>query len=396
MKYYLKTYGCKVNQYDSQVLREKLNREQNSETRDIEDADIAIINSCTVTSNADKECRQLVRKISQKRPHIEILLAGCYAKRASSELKAISNQVKILSLLSLKKQTQGIIGFRNHSRAFVKLQDGCNAFCTYCVVPYVRQKLESKPFKEALREIKGLVENGFSELVLCGIRLGKYDFGLAAFLREILKLSGNFRVRLSSLELEEATGELLELMASNKDKICAHLHIPLQSGSNRILKLMNRPYNTEDFIKKINEIRSLIPDIALTTDVIVGFPGEEDDDFKRTAALIEKVKFSRLHVFRYSARPNTKASGFSNHVAPVVAYDRFKILESLDIKLREDYLRKFVGTRRCAVREEGKNSALTDNYLSLPLKGALPVDCGPIFNVIIKDYNGKIWAQINS
>jgi threonylcarbamoyladenosine tRNA methylthiotransferase MtaB len=389
-KFFIKTYGCKVNQYDSQVLREGLLEKRYVETGDIEEADLAIINSCTVTAKADKECRQMVRKLAGIKPSMEIFVTGCYAKRAEKELKEISKNVKLLAQEQLIKTVKDL---RGHSRAFVKLQDGCDAFCSYCVVPYVRPRLESKPLEQAMEEIGSLADRGYKEVVLCGIRLGKYGYGLEVLLQKLLKIKKDFRVRLSSLEVLELTDNLLELMSLNRGRICGHLHIPLQSGSDKILKMMNRPYLSNDFLEKVSVIRSKIPDIALTTDIIAGFPGETDKDFDETISMINESKFSRLHVFGYSPRPGTRASAFEGAVAADKVRDRLAKLGSLDADLRRKYIEKFVGSVRQAVREDGKNAVLTDNYLSLPLSSSNLETSGRIFDVRILEQEGRIMAE---
>ena len=366
---YVYTFGCKVNQYESQQIIEKLKKDGYGISDDIEDSVLAIVNSCTVTSQADRQLTSLVRGLKRKNPKARIVVTGCYAARAKAELKALLPGVDILEdkteLLQSAGKDLSITDFYNHSRVFVKIQDGCDAFCSYCIVPYIRPKLSSKPIEQVVEEIKNLIANGYPEIVLTGIHIGKYSYGLAELLNQIIALSGEFRVRLSSIEMNEVSDELLELMAKNKGKICPHLHIPLQSASLKILKQMNRHYTPKEFSEKLKVIYRYIPDAGVTTDVIVGFPGESEEDFKATESFLKDNSFSRLHVFRYSPRPGTPAAEFAEKVPPETVKARAKKLGELDKVLQEKFWRNFPGKTRACVLEGGKNTLLTDNYIRL-------------------------------
>jgi threonylcarbamoyladenosine tRNA methylthiotransferase MtaB len=331
-----------------------------------EEADIIIFNSCTVTDEADKECEYFLRKAS-KLPDKKIMITGCFARNKTDYLKEKYPQADIItekdSLFS-DPQKQIIKNFDSRSRAFVKIQDGCNSFCSYCVIPYVRQKLWSKPSESVLEEIKSLIGSGYYEIVLTGIHAGKYDGGISKLINEIVKIPEEFRIRISSIELNEIDDRLIELMKENTDKICRHLHIPLQSGDDEVLRQMNRRYNTAEFEEKISKIMSALPDTALTSDIITGFPGETPHNHRQTCAFIERNPFSRLHVFRYSDRDKTKASKFENKVLPHEIKKRSIELFEIDKSKRADFLNKNAGHKRKAV-SIGKNKALTDNYISV-------------------------------
>lgn len=317
------TFGCKVNQYDTQQIRENFLVNNFYEVNFPEEAHIIIINSCSVTAQADRQCRQIARRMLRLNSHADVVICGCYTKRAYGELKKIFKDKprikllkdlnEVLSYYSIPKLKSSITSFSEHSRAYLKIQDGCDQFCSYCIIPYIRGEVHSKPKDDAINEVKKLVENGYLEIVLCGVRLGRYqpqkDYFLEDLILDLLKLEGVFRLRLSSIEITEVSERLLKVMSENKAGICWHLHIPLQSGADEILKSMNRPYNTKFFEDRTNLIRKYLPEVAITTDVIVGFPGETDETFRKTTDFIQKIGFSKVHIFPYSIRPGTAAAG---------------------------------------------------------------------------------------
>jgi threonylcarbamoyladenosine tRNA methylthiotransferase MtaB len=318
---FIKSFGCKVNQYEGQLLREQLESAGMKMADKPSDANVCIVNSCTVTHNADADCRQTVRRVLRQNPSARIIVTGCLAISSPEEVKKISRKVEVYpskeeipKILGSKSHATLISYFHNHRRAFVKIQDGCDAFCSYCIVPYVRPRPRSKPRKDIFREIKNLMSNGYNEVVLCGIRLGKYcepgdsTYGLVQIIKDILLLNKSLQIRLSSLEIKEVTDEFIDLLARSPG-ISRHLHIPLQSGDNDILKLMKRPYTSEEYSNRLNRIRSKLPDAVITTDIIVGFPGETGEQFENTLRFIKKNKFNGMHVFRYSSRPKTCFSG---------------------------------------------------------------------------------------
>jgi len=389
---YIHTFGCKVNQYESQVIAENFTKQGFNLTDNPDKADVLVVNSCTVTGEADRQCRQLIRRAIRKNPNIETIVTGCYAVNSPEEILKDIPSVKIINKETLLKNSSYITRFEGHSRAFVKIQDGCDAFCSYCIVPYVRSEMISRPEHEVIEEVKILVSNGYPEIVLTGVRLGRFSGGLANILSKILALDGDFRIRLSSLEFREVTDGLLYLMKSNPKRLCRHLHIPLQSGSNNVLKAMKRPYTAPEFLEKIERIKKLMPDMGITTDVITGFPGETDRDFEQTREFISKAEFSRLHVFRYSKRAGTLAAGFKGIVPQEKAKERSVVLRELDLKLQLDFWKGFIGNIRSVVAEGTNNTLLTDNYIRLNTEIKTHTNINKIIDVEIAQISGRPWA----
>jgi threonylcarbamoyladenosine tRNA methylthiotransferase MtaB len=252
----------------------------------------------------------------------------------------------------------------------------------------------SRPEKEVLSEIRNLVKNGCPEIVLTGVRLGKYDKGLESLIKKILDIPGVFRVRLSSLELREVTDGLIKLTKDNPERICSHLHLPLQSGSDKILKRMGRPYTAGEFTRRVKEITKVLPDIAVSTDIIVGFPGETDTDFEDTYNMAKVLGFSRLHVFRYSRRECTAACSFKDNVPAEKVKARSSTLRELDKKLQKAFWKKFIGTIRQVVPEGDKNTLLSDNYIRLGTDIKTHSFCSKIINVEITDNSARPWGII--
>ncbi len=378
-KIYIHTFGCKINQYESQLIKQKYTDNGFVFIDNIDLADTVIINSCSVTAYADKECNQLIKKLISKNK--KIILTGCYAKVFKEQiLKEFPNIEIMFKEDILKDIKQEIKTFDNHSRAFVKIQDGCNSFCSYCIVPYARNILWSKSVKDVIEEINHLLDIGYVEIVLTGIHIGKYDKGIDFLLSEIFKnIKRDFRIRLSSIEMHEITDNLKEIIKNEPIRMAQHLHIPLQSGCNKILKDMNRKYTAEQFSSTLKDLRILFPDIAITTDVICGFPTETDEDFDITYKFIKDNNFARLHVFPYSRRSGTVAYNLKQVYKDYVLKQRTDKLLELNKELREKYFKKFIGTTRKAVSLRN-NQALTDNYLTIKNIPKLK----SIFDVIVK------------
>ena len=325
--------GCKVNIYESEYVISLL-KKNNYQIVDFSSfSDIYIINTCSVTNESDRKSRKAISQARKNNPNAIIIVMGCYSQLKADEIEAdiiIGNKdkSKIIELINeyqakkekVKKiydlkhttfENIEIDKFINHTRAFVKIQDGCNAFCSYCIIPYTRGNIRSKNKEDVINEIKKLVDNGYQEIVLTGIHTGKYGIdlntNLETLLKELVKIKGLYRLRLSSIEINEITEGIIKLIKEN-NIMAKHLHIPLQSGSDKILKLMNRHYDTKYFYEKIKKIREEIPDISITTDLIVGFPYETEECFAETIDLLKKIKFSHIHTFPYSKRDGTKAS----------------------------------------------------------------------------------------
>ncbi|MDR0977735.1 MAG: MiaB/RimO family radical SAM methylthiotransferase [Endomicrobium sp.] len=366
-KYFIYTFGCKVNQYESQLISENFKENNFIHVQTPQEADIIILNSCTVTADADKNCKYFIRKFSKLSNNPKLIITGCFAKNKNTDLKKMFPNIEIITdkaALFSSPQRQTVSGLDNHSRAFLKIQDGCDSFCSYCIVPYVRNIIWSKSKIEATEELVNLVKNGYSEIVLTGINIGKYKGGLSSLIAEIVQIPLNFRIRISSLEINEIDNELIKLMEANSDKICRHLHIPLQSGSQRVLKLMNRKYSKEKFKEKTDEIIKILPDLALTTDIITGFPGESRDDHEETCEFVKQIPFAGFHIFRYSDREGTKAYKFENKVPPAEIKKRSKDLFKINTMKKRNFLIANLGTKRKAVRI-GLDKALTDNYITV-------------------------------
>jgi len=366
MKIYIYTFGCKINQYESQIIREQYCLKDFVYVDNFEQADLIVVNSCSVTAHADKQCDQIIKKFHTKNPQAKIILTGCYAKVSKEKILEKFPFIEIKTKESFLENTeQKITTFDNHSRAFVKIQDGCNSFCSYCIVPYARNVMWSKSTEQIIKEINNLLDIGYSEMVLTGIHIGKYDKGITYLLNQIYKnIDGKFRIRLSSIEVNEITNELVNIMKNEQERFCCHLHIPLQSASDNVLKDMNRKYLSKDFLDKINFLKENFKDISITTDVICGFPTETDDDFDITYNFLKDNEFARLHVFPYSRRQGTKAFDIKQVYKNGQSKIRTDKLLELNKLLEQNYFNKFKNTTRKAVSLKG-NKALTDNYLTI-------------------------------
>ncbi|MDR1695110.1 MAG: MiaB/RimO family radical SAM methylthiotransferase [Endomicrobium sp.] len=382
-KYYIYTFGCKVNQYETRLISEKFKKDNFEPAQNPEEADIVIFNSCTVTAEADKECEYYLRKTLKLGSRPEIILTGCMAKNKTPRLRDSFPEVKIVENkdeLYAAPEKQSVKTFEGRSRAFLKIQDGCDSFCSYCIVPFVRNRLWSKPESEVLSEIENFVKSGYPEIVLTGIHVGKYGGGITKLIKKIIEIPLEFRVRVSSIELNEIDGGLISLMKDNPEKICRHLHIPLQSGSDEILAKMNRRYTTGDFARKTDKILTELPDSAVTTDIITGFPGETEKHHGETCDFVKRTSFSRFHIFRYSDRSGTKASQFPDKVKTEEIKKRSDDLFRIDKTKRKTFLSRHAGTKRKAVYA-GKNKALTDNYITV----RIPEKQSGIFEVKITE-----------
>jgi threonylcarbamoyladenosine tRNA methylthiotransferase MtaB len=369
-KYYIYTFGCKVNQYESQLISDNFKNKKFKLTESLEEANVIIFNTCTVTAEADKKCLRLIKKATRQSNNPKIIVTGCLVKNKNVYTKELLREIKVINdkaKLFPNPQKQTISCFDKHSRCFLKIQDGCNSFCSYCIIPYTRNILWSKPQNEVLLEIETLVKNGYSEIVLTGINLAKYDEGLSNLIEKITKISLDFRIRISSIELNGIDNNLIKLMKENPEKICRHLHIPLQSGSNEVLKQMDRTYSVEFFEDKTNKILKFLPDLTLTTDIITGFPGETKQNHEETCNFIKKSPFAKFHIFRYSDRPLTKSSLFENKIQASEIKSRATDLSKINHEKRKKFLEKHIGKMRKAV-VIGREKAITDNYITINLQ----------------------------
>jgi threonylcarbamoyladenosine tRNA methylthiotransferase MtaB len=360
------TLGCKVNQYETQYVRQGLiDAGHFRDAGTDEMADLCIINTCTVTHEGDAKSRQAIRRLARQNPDARLVVMGCYATRAPEQLARLPGVVEVvtdkrelpdlLGRFGVVDIPGGISRFGDRHRAYVKVQDGCLLRCSYCIIPQVRPQMVSRPAREILAEARRLIENGYRELVLTGIHLGHYgvegNIGkpkdqwnrLSTLLQQLVRLPGEFRVRLSSIEATEVTRELLAVMADHADMICPHLHICLQSGSDRVLRRMRRRWGSQRFIDRCAMVRQTLHKPALTTDVIVGFPGETDEDFQQTCRVVEAVGFSKVHIFPFSARRGTAAAELPDQVSPEIKSARSQQLSALEAQQRRAYFERLVG-----------------------------------------------------
>jgi threonylcarbamoyladenosine tRNA methylthiotransferase MtaB len=362
----LQTLGCKVNQYETQYVKELLEAAGWAEAAEGQPADLCVVNTCTVTAEGDAKSRQLVRRLHQANPGAAVVVMGCYATRDPDAVRRLPGVTAVLTdkerlaeglrPFGVVARPAGIRRFDGHQRAFVKVQDGCLLNCSYCIIPQVRPTLRSRPADEVIEEVGRLVAAGYREVVLTGIHLGHYGIDrsrgrpraewtrLWHLLERLARLPGDFRLRLSSLEAAEARDDLVHVMA-REPRVCPHLHLCLQSGSDRILARMKRRYRAAGFLERCRRIRAALDQPALTTDVIVGFPGETDADFEDTCRVARAVGFARIHVFSYSPRQGTPAARWPEVVPPAVVAERRARLRALERELAGAYHRSLVGRR---------------------------------------------------
>lgn len=356
----LVTLGCKVNQYETQLVKEALLASGYLEAEENQPADLFVVNTCTVTMEGDAKSRQWIRRLHQSNPKAEIVVMGCYANRdphGAARLPGVSrvitdkkNLATELRPLGVQSMPRRIRRFDGHQRAFVKVQDGCLLNCSYCIIPKVRPDLRSRPVEDIRDEIAGLVAGGYREIVLTGIHLGHYGIDLSRgkapeqwrrlwhLLRVLDEVPGDFRIRLSSLEAAEVRDDLVRAL-QDLPRVVPHLHLCLQSGSDRILDRMRRRYRRAGFLERCRRLREALDQPAFTTDVIVGFPGETEEDFEATCEVAHEVGFSRIHVFSYSPRTGTPAVNFPDRVPPGIVKRRRRQLRELERCLADAYFR---------------------------------------------------------
>ena len=393
------TLGCKTNQFESAAMSEKLQQAGYQQVPFEEGADLVIVNTCTVTAATDVQSRKLIRRARRFNPLARIVVTGCYAQidpQSLNQLPGVSlvigNQEKGQLLKYLDEDVESgqiqvadirdsriieplsLTGFEHRSRAFVQIQNGCDAFCSYCIIPYARGRSRSVPVAAIVHQIEKLSVNGYPEIVLTGIHIGNYGHDLQPaidllyLLKRIEKSNFNGRLRLGSIEPTELAAALYQYIAA-ADWICPHFHIPLQAGEDRILKRMNRHYSTDFFRDLVEKIQNLRPDAAIGLDLITGFPGETDDQFERTCALLESLPFSHLHVFPFSKRPGTPAATMVDQVSGVVIKNRAAQLRQIGEKKNHDFSQQFIGSELDIVIEGGESNGLrkglSQNYLSV-------------------------------
>ncbi|MDD5255763.1 MAG: tRNA (N(6)-L-threonylcarbamoyladenosine(37)-C(2))-methylthiotransferase MtaB [Candidatus Omnitrophica bacterium] len=393
------TLGCKVIQYETQLMRERFERMGIQESGDQgENAGLVVVNTCTVTSGADRKSRYLIQRARRLYPRARIIVTGCYAQLDHEQLSRIEgvslvvkneDKPRILELLGYSGDTcqpsgaQGIGGFESRTRAFIKIQDGCNNRCAYCKIPLVRGPSKSRDAQEIVREAAALTRKGFKEIVLCGICLGSYGkdlpskTSLAQVLGRIEALEGLLRIRLSSIEAGDVSDELIGVVARSK-KICPHFHIPMQSGDGEVLKRMNRRYTPADYLAVVRKIRRAIPEAAVTTDIICGFPGEDEASFARTLEFLRLVSPSRTHIFPYSPRKGTAAESYRGRITGVSLKKRITLLEEAAEESALLYKKSFLGKALPVLIEEEAEGrpARWEGYSHTYIKVRVPGDAG--------------------
>lgn len=410
MKFNIITLGCKVNSYESNFMKEALVKNGFSFCNLNEKCDILILNTCTVTDTSDKKSLKEVRRLKRENPNAILVVCGCSVQNDKTKYDDLGinilmgniNKSNILSIIEkylddktpveYVAKTRDLpfenmeVDISDHTRAYIKIEDGCDNFCSYCIIPFVRGKKRSKDFSLVLREVEHLANNGYKEIVLTGIDTGGYESNgkdLTDLIHEMSKINGIERIRQSSIEITQINEKFIDELKNNK-KICDHIHIPLQSGSDSILKLMNRKYDLKYFFDKIDMIRSVRPDISITTDVIVGFPGETEEMFLETMETCKKINFSKIHAFPYSERKGTKASMMDGKVAESVKHERVKKLLELSDSLEKSYYDKFKGKKLDVLIEEVSESGSkghTSNYLMVHTNEKLQK--GEIYNLLV-------------
>jgi len=398
------TIGCRLNQYESEKIAAQLYPYGFQRALAGENADLYIVNTCTVTHRADSDCRNIIRRLARQNPEGRIVVTGCYVENDPEKISAlpgvdvvIGNAEKddIASILPRKmpelftvKPDKGcsslVSDFYDHNRAWLKISDGCNQWCSFCIIPAVRGRLKNRPPREIINEINNLVAHGYEEVVLTGVNTGHYKYhkekpyvkNLGALCRLILKETDVHRLRISSIEPQTIRDEFINVYAEAQGRICRHLHIPLQSGSSRILKLMRRPYDRDTYIRKVTAVKEAVVDTIIGADVIVGFPGETDDDFNHTRELAESGLIDYLHVFSYSERNDTPASKMADKVHSRVIKERNAILTKISNQLRFQSHQRQIGEVLEVISEHKKTAdgyywGISGNYMRVRLPGTI-------------------------
>ncbi len=415
MKFKIVTLGCKVNAYESEIIKEKFL--ENNYILDENNPNIIIVNTCSVTNMADNKSKKLIRREKKLHPQAILVACGCMSQNHQNDLDDLGINIlignkdksKIVFLVEkylkekhniknfydmqeIEFEDMQVNKFTSQTRAFLKIQDGCNNYCSYCVIPYLRGIARFKNFQKALAEAKALVKSGHKEIVLTGIHTGSYydsNHDLTDLVIELAKINGLERIRISSIEIVEITDKFLEML-KNTPKVCNHLHIPLQSGSDEVLKAMNRRYNTQKFIKIVKKIRAVRPDISLTTDLIVGFPGETEQNFQESYELCQKLEFSKIHVFPYSQRDKTKAAEMPKQIDETIKKQRAHQMLELSNQLEEKYYQKFINQKVNVLIErvyEDYSIGHTSNYIPVTINEKLKENTE--YEVIIQNVSQK-------
>lgn len=414
------TLGCKVNQYETEAMMELFKNKGYTIVSEEDFADIYVINTCTVTNMSDRKSRQFIRKAKKINPDCLVAVVGCYSQVSPEEVENIegvdviigtNNRNMIVELCEESKNTGEKINkvitsnqlrsfeeikintIESKTRAYLKVQDGCNQYCSYCIIPYARGPVRSREYLEVEREVKKLAKNGFKEIVLTGIHIASFgrdleDMDLKKLIYNLSFIEGIQRIRLSSIEPNIIDEEFMKI-AYNTKKVCDHFHLSLQSGSDTVLSRMNRKYNTAEYYEKVDLIRKYFPNAGITTDVIVGFPGETDEEFKQTLEFVQKIGFSKIHVFKFSPRKGTKAYSMKDQVPSSIKEERSKILIDVSDSMMKDFNKKLIGSKADVLfeskfQEEGLYEGYTTNYVRVFKKSESDL-VGQIKKVTLKE-----------
>lgn len=422
MKVAIYTLGCKVNTYESEYAISEFIKRGYEIVDFSEFADIYLINTCSVTNTSDQKSRKMIRQARKRNENAVVAVMGCFSQirennnaimdivdvvignNDKSKIvdlieKFINTKEKVLNIKDISKEEFDDIElsiFNTRTRALVKIEDGCENFCSYCIIPYTRGKVRSKKPERVLKEVNTLVANGYKEIVLTGIHTGHYgsdldNYDFSDLLEDLDKIEGLERIRISSIEIVELNDKFLNILKKSK-KIVNHIHIPMQAGSDHVLKLMNRRYDKKYFMDKINKIKTIRPNIAITTDVIVGFPNETEEDFNETIEFVKELKLAGGHVFPFSSRNGTPAAKMSGQLTKQEKHERCKKLIKVFDELEEKYYKMHVGKDVIVIPETYQDGYLighTDNYLKVKFKGCEEL-LGKDVNVLLEKYEDKI------
>ena len=404
-----KTLGCRLNQYETDALVTRFHQAGYQIVDFATQADIAVINTCTVTNQSDQKSRNTINHAARKNPAGLVVVTGCMANNYKEQLEAnekityvVDNERKsqIVSLVDAHFKGEvvhpdslagDIFGFETvdqslHTRTSIKVQDGCDNFCTYCIVPSVRGRAVSRPLDEILENIRRVVDNGFKEIVITGVNIGRYDFGkykLESAIEKMLELPGDFRIRISSMEPDGFGPDFHKIF--RHPKMAPHLHLCIQSGSDSILKKMRRMYSTRSFMDIVETFRKEMPDFNFTTDVIVGFPGESEDDFAETTRVVKEARFSHIHTFRYSRRKGTRADHLEEQIEERIKAERSEIIRLISEENRLDYMSSMVGKTERVLIEKVNSKGMAQGYGEhyLPIQFSAPLRTKNIFQDVV-------------
>lgn len=417
MKIFIETLGCKVNTYESEVIKEEFLRNGYELADNLSDANVIVVNTCSVTNQSDAKSRKVIRNARKNNKNAILVVCGCSSQNHQEELKDLGADILIgnkdkskiydyvnnydnkqiinyYNMINTDFEKMSLDNYSERTRAFVKIQDGCNNYCSYCIIPYLRGTIRNKDLNDAINEINTLVNNGFKEIVLTGIHTGSYP-ELVKLIHEISKNDKLERIRISSIEATEINDEFLKEL-NNNQKICNHMHIPVQAACDNTLKKMNRKYDMNKYKEIINKIREVRPDINITTDLIVGFPTETEEDFLESYNNAKEIKFGKIHVFPYSKRDGTIAAKMKSVVTDAEKKERTHKMIELSNKLENEYYTKFIGKTLNVLIEEVFDkycTGHTDNYIKVIVNKKL--EHNKFYNIkIIKVDNCNVYGEV--